>query len=568
MSIKDSIIEEDDFYSEDDYYDDDDGIELPTEENITVEGANSNTSIDEVKEDSKPNHPFVIEDDDEDDTPNKANDDVLSQEEKLRYFADKVVSALVGGKSISKYAIGKLISITNPRLFRDENYIIFSIMYNYRDRIKNITIDSEFVSLYLDVNRKLIEDSKGYIDIHAYGEIDGSEVVGYISGVIKHFNRLCSMPDMSVEDFNLVFEKYLVVFKSIEAQKIYARSNQILTEGLRIGRKLYVGFEDSYNYSRRQLAEIEGLVDMNQGSGFTSMRDVLVEEKDEGKKPVKIADFDKLEKLNEHYGGIYTGNFYQVMAPAKAGKSKFCARVCHTAAVRYGTNVTVWAQEGGNVAWTAQMRAIHFDYTYNEGVPVTERKFGVDQGVILKDSFDSNELRDLELTSKADLLSNTEYGNIDYIDRPFNVETFLDDIDTSVKANNSKLVIIDYLQLIDSENGRMSERERIAKAYKTLLNYCKKNNVAVLTPAKYKQDVIDSMVSKGDTADAEMRTAGGGSSEVLRTPDITFAFWASTQDLRNNRMKILSMPCRFNKAYPEIPCYIDLGSCNFISLND
>ena len=35
------------------------------------------------------------------------------------------------------------------------------------------------------------------------------------------------------------------------------------------------------------------------------------------------------------------------------------------------------------------------------------------------------------------------------------------------------MLIIDYLQLIDSEKS-MSERERIAAAYPRLLDYCKK----------------------------------------------------------------------------------------------
>lgn len=556
--IVNNILEDDDdFYSQ-----------LEDDEEVVVQSSAKKVEEALVEDNKIKNVSFVDEDSDEEEpVSSKSDNDILTQEEKMRYFADKVMSAVVGGKSINSYAIGRLVSSTTPKLFRDENYIVFSIIYNYRDRIKNITIDSEFVSLYLDNNRKLIENSKGYIDIHAYGEVDGSETLGYITGVVKHFNRLCSMPNISQEEFDLNFEKYLIVFKAIEAQKVYVQSNQILTEGLKIGNKMLVGFEDSYNYSRRKLAEIEGLVDMNQGTGFTSMRDILMSQKDEGKKPVKIADFDKLEALTKHFGGFYTSNFYEVLAPAKAGKTKFCARVCHTAVVKFGNNVTVWAQEGGNEAWSAQMRAIHFDYTYNEGEDFSNRKFGVDQDTILKDSFETDELRELELASKIDLASNTDYGNVDYIDRPFEVETFLDEIDSSVKANNSKLIIIDYLQLIGSSNSRMTERERISKAYKSLLNYCKKNNVAVLTPAQYKQDAIDALASKGDTEDAEMRTSGGGSAEVFRTPDIIFAFWASTADIRNNRLKVLSVPCRFNKPFAEIPCYMDLSVCQFVSLD-
>lgn len=496
-----------------------------------------------------------------------SDDDVLTSSEKLRVYSDQIISAMVGKKSINTYALGKLLSITNPRLFRDENYIIFQVLYNYRDKVRRINIDDEFLQLYLYRNRNILEKAKSYIDIHAYGEVDGQEDLGYISGVVKHFNRLCGMDDMTQEEFDLCFEKYLIEFKAVEAAKVYAQSAMILGDGLNVGRKKLIGFEDSYNFVRKRLAEIEGLVNMNAGAGFVTMKEVLMDEKEDGKKSYKISDYGNLEALNKVYGGIYTGTFIQVLAPPKAGKTKMCARICHTTAVKYGNNVTVWAQEGGKEAWTAQMRAIHFDYTYNQDADARYRKYGVSQDVILRDNFSSNELRELEMSSKLDLASNPEYGNIDYVDRPFEVETFIEDIDTSVKSNNSKLVIIDYLQLIGSATGK-NERERVAEAYQRLLTYCKANNVAVLTPGQYKQETFNMLVNKGSTEDMDMRTSGGGSSEVLRTPDIIFALWATTQDLMNNRMKILSMPCRFNKAFPEIPVYADLEVCDFISLDE
>lgn len=521
--------------------------------------------------------PKIIIDDEEEKVPavgkveieeDSSDDTVLTQEEQLRYFADSVMSAIVGGKDCSEYAIGKLISTTTPELFRDENFVIFSVYYRYRDRIKNINIDSEFLSLFLDNNRDFIEKSQNMINIHAYGDIDGSETLGYISGVVKHFNRLHGMDSLSEEEFNLILEKYTVIFKSLEAQKIYAQSSTILSDGLKLGKKRLVGFDDSFAYSRRRLADLEGLVDMNKGSGFTSMRDIIMGNKDERRKPIKIGDFGQLVKLNEIYGGIYTGNFYEVLAPTKGGKSKFCNKIGWIAQTHYGTNVTVWAHEGGKEAWTAQTRAIHFDYTYNgDDVAISDKKLGVNQDTILNDKFDNQDLRELEMASALDLASNPSYGNVDFIDRPFNVETFLDEIDTSVKKNNSKLIIVDYLQLIDTST-RMPERERVAKAYKDVLAYCKKNNVAFITPAQFKQDSLDNLSQKTDTSDAEMRTAGGGSAEVFRTPDIIFAFWASTVDLQNNKMKILSVPCRFNKPFSEIPCYIDLGVCKFVSLNE
>lgn len=497
-----------------------------------------------------------FEDDDEDET--------YSSEEKLRMYADTVISAMLGEKSIRNYALSRVLTVASPRLFRDENYVIFSVLFKFRDRVKTININTEFIRLFLQRNKDIISKARGYIDIHAYEEIEGSLELGYISGVLKHFKRLSLMEDMSETEFNTAFETYLFLFKNEELIKVLQTGQVIANEGVKIGSRYYSGFDDSKLYTRREIAAIEGLVDQNKGSGYTSMSDIILGNRGEEKKPIKVGDFGKLKKLNEYYGGIYSGRFYQIMAPAKSGKSKFCARLNHICQVIYGVNVSVWAKEGGDDAWTAQMRAIHFDYTYNQGVSITERKFGVDQDTIQTGSFKDDATRDLEMSSAMDLASNPDYGKVDFIDQPFNVETFIDSIDASVKANGSQVVIIDYLQLIMSENTSMSERERIATAYPMLLDYCRTNNVAVITPAQYKQSVIDGLMSTKDTSSAEMRTAGGNSAEVIRTPDISIALWASTADLANNRLKILSIPSRFAKPFPEIPCIIDLGCCQFI----
>lgn len=492
--------------------------------------------------------------------------EVLSPEQRLKGFGDILLASALGSSEVAIKNRHFLFGNARIELFRDENYIIYSLLYNFKDR--NITIDEEFVKLSLMRQQSLIEDASNArkIDINAYGEVDDSVTLGYIGGVMKYFSNLMKDEKVAPDEFQLVFEKYLIEYKAIETAKIYSDSLQIIGDGLKIGRKVLQGFEASRDYVKNNLARIEGVVDQNKGIGFINMAEVILNPKQEAKS-VKISDFGALEELNNHYGGIYTGNLYTVMAPSKSGKSKFCARLAHTAMVNYGVNVSVWAFEGGYEAWTAQMRSIHFDFTYNTGVSATDVKIGVTQGAILHDRFpDGSPYKELEATSKLDLASNSAYGSTHFIDRPFRVETFLDEIDASVKANNSQMLIIDYLQLIDSEKS-MSERERIATAYPRLLEYCKKNNIAVVSPAQYKQDVVDELQRKKDGEARDMRTAGGGSYEIIKTSDVIFALWASTEDLSNNKMTIMPMPTRFYDAIPEFDIYVDLGYCQFMSLN-
>ena len=500
---------------------------------------------------------------DVDETQQDEEDDIFNPEEKLKIFADTILSCCFGDKPIKSYALYKLMLVSNPRLFRDENYVLFSVLFAYRGKLRRINIDGEFIRLFLNRNRKILTSATAYIDLGAYGEISGSRELGYIAGVVKHYNRLLAMPSITEEEFNTCFEKYLIEFKAIEGAKVYNKSAIILTEGLRIGVKKLFGFEDSNNYARKQLADIEGLVDLNKGSGFVTMSEYLKNEKSDGKKRYKVSDFDRLESLNKVYGGIYTSTFLQILAPPKAGKTKFCERICHTTVVKYGNNVTVWPKEGGIDAWVAQMRAIHFDYIYNTGKSIQDRKFGIDQKVIENDLFPNPELKELELSSKRDLESNPNYGSVDFIDRPFNVETFLDDIDTSVTENGSQIVIVDYLQLIGSIRN-ISERERVAEAYRNALVYCKEKNITFITPGQYKQDFIESLMASGNAGNTDTRTSGGGSAETIRTPDIIFTLWATTQDLLNNEMQILSTPARESKPFPPIKVVHDLSVCQFI----
>ena len=190
---------------DEDYFDDDEDVEV--EEKVST-----------VKMDSGDFGDFSMGDDDIDEvkvklsqaketTKNLDSETVqsiiegdFSSTEKMRLFSDRIIASMFGNKKIKRYAIDKLLSVTNPRLFRDENYILFKILYILRDKVRNINIDSEFVQMYLYRNRKIFVESKDYIDIGAFGDIDGQDDLGYIAGVIKHFKRLEGLEELSKED--------------------------------------------------------------------------------------------------------------------------------------------------------------------------------------------------------------------------------------------------------------------------------------------------------------------------------------------------------------------------------
>ena len=455
----------------------------------------------------------------------------------------------------------------NPKIFRDEAYIIYKVLYHFKER--ELNFDKEFLSLYLTNNRNVIGESKQYIDIFSYGDIDGDNIPAYTKGVLDYYDRITQLKVLTEEEFNISFEKYKVEFQRIEYQKILSNTDLILNDQLRVRRKVYSGFEDSVEYNKKAVAELNGLIDMNNGKGFRSAEEVYsdAQEVEDGE---IVADFHKVDELNDWYGGVYSKMMYVVLAPPKAGKSKFCTRVAHQALTKYHKNVTVWAVEGGSEAWLAQLRAIHFDSMYNSEADLMDRKFGVDQYKIFTKSLgkENPELAALEQSSYTDLVSNPSFGKVAFIDRPFEVETFLEEIDTSVKANNSSLLVIDYLQLIGSRSSQKSERERIADAFPRLLRYIKDNNLAAILPAQYSQEAVKDMLKSDDVSKMDTRVMGGGSSEIVRTTDFLIPLFATTEDIANNRVSILPTTTRFAGVTNKVELYVDGASCLFSSIKE
>lgn len=493
-----------------------------------------------------------------------ADEVFLTPEERLTELSDQLICSSVCGDDLSKANRQALFGQISPKVFRNENYIIFQVLYNFKDR--GITPDEDFIRMYLLRNKKMIKDSQAYIDVNAYKDLDEDPIVGYISAVLKQFTRLRGMDVLSSENFSLALEKYKIEYSNYEMNVAYSQSKLILYDGLQEGKRFYQGYNDSVAYVKRKIAEIESVLDHTTGAGFIDSSEMgLIDNEDIS--PIKIGDFGLVTELNEQFGGIYTSYFYSILAPTKGGKSKFTSAMIHNIVVENGTNAVVWAHEGGYQAWWAQLRAIHYNYLYiRNGVP-ENRPEAVSQQDIISKAYPTESIRSLEEASRLDLFTNPSYGNIHMIDRPFRVETFIDEIETAVQLNNAKVVLIDYLQLIEWESKNTSKPQAIGQAYQKLLAYAKKRNVTVISPAQFTQDFMNEMAKAKDGSAHEVRTAGGESAEIVRTPDINIALYATAEDLIRKEMTILSVPSRMASPFPPIKIYCDLKSCVFSSID-
>lgn len=488
----------------------------------------------------------------------------LTPEEQLRVYADEILASIIHADEESKRKKRYLFGQFDPNVFRDEDYILYHIMYKYKET--DITLDREFYELILMHQPEIISQSKSYINIQDFAEEGIEPEISYIGAVLRHYDELMSQPSDDMERFKLTIEKYKQEFKLIETGRIYTKAKDILFDGEKQGRKLLHGYDDSVSYVKKSLSSIDSMLDKSAGEGFLDSRVVGISDQALKNKPEKIGDFGGINELNKHFGGIYTQLFYSIIAPTKGGKSKFCTYLAHIIATQYGNNVVVWAHEGGPGMWLAQYRARHFDYTYNQNEPdITKRMYGVSQDTIFKNSFESDKLRNCEEASRTELFTNPDYGYIELIDRPFKLETFIDEIDTAVKLSNAKAIIIDYLQLITSDTNK-SKNEVIGTAYQKLLAYIKSHNIAAIVPGQFTQDFMNMVATKGSEGNFELRTSGGESSEVIRTPDVNIALYASAEDLMHKQMKLMSIPSRTSSPFPAFDIYADLGGVNFASL--
>lgn len=489
----------------------------------------------------------------------------LTAEERLQELSDGLLCSIIGNSDLHKSNRRIVFGQLSPKVFRDENYIIYAVFNNFKD--KNITPDEDFMKMYLMRNTKFVKESQDFIDINAYSDLDENPLVGYIAAVLKQFKRLLGLTPVDPETLELNIEKFKQEYCAIEANRALSQCKLMLYDGVTVGNKLYQGYGDSVAYFKNCIAKIESVLDHTTGAGFVdSSVEGLVDDDDFN--PEKIGDFGLIKELNERLGGYFTGVFYNILAPTKGGKSKFTSRGIHSIVVENGNNVSVWAVEGGHKAWWAQMRAIHYEYMYIRGKEPHERPVALSQKDILYGNYPSEAVRQLEMASRQDLFTNPAYGNIMMIDRPFYAETFIDEIETSVQLNNSKAVLIDYLQLITSKDSSRAKSQVIGRAYQDLLSYCKKRNVMVISPSQFTQDFMNEMAKSKEGQSHEVRTAGGESAEIIRTPDINIALYANTEDLIRKEMTIMSVPSRLCEPFPDIKIYADLCSCVFASISD
>ena len=477
-------------------------------------------------------------------------------------------------------------------LFTNEDYVIYLAMYGLRNKGDNKpTINLEYLNVYLTLHLDAIGvgRKKGYItNIEMLNDTDDPNVA-YIAEVLKQYQVLSANADnedmiYDANDYLLKVQEFLELYASITGKSAFLKARDIImaTDG---NGKNPSGVQDAFDFARKEINRIETIINPDNGKGYVDAEDIDIFS--DIAKPQHLANFDLLPILNDkqYLGGIYSDMFYNILAPTKGGKSKFCTRMVHSVLIN-GHNVTVWPYEGGIEMFLAQLYVVHAEWLNRDeanGKKTALTGGALNQRMVLSDDYlltskdkaTEEDIKKAELIkskvlyAKEDLINSGRYGHLNFIDKPLKLENFSDSLIEGIKVNNnSKMVMVDYLQLISSESNKLAKNQVISIAYQEALAFAKKYHCCFVSPSQMKQETMTALANLKEGENFEMRTAAGESAEVVRTPDVNIGLYATEADLSNRIMKIVPFPSRISNLFPRTNIHHDLGLCLFSQIKE
>ena len=451
-----------------------------------------------------------------------------------------------------------LKTFNDSKVFEDEYYVLAVLVKTY----PKLSLSKKFFNSFLISNRASLEKSPNVVLQRFKMTSDDDPYVDFLQSCLTLHDELQKVTFTNGE-FMESLEIYKMHYINDKSIALLEESAQILSEGVKQGYKTKVGYEDMRAHLNTGFKTLDELTEKKERKGIITYGINDMDDADREKEAVKLVAPYGIKSLDDHVGGIWEGEMVSLLAPAKGGKSRMATFMLHNAVIN-GTNILMWSIENGYKGWEALMRARHFEHFYNSHASDGSQRRWVDDDMIRKGSLPPD-VKDMELASWTDLKSNHTYGKITSLDEDFDIDTFLEIIDNAVKMNDIKLICIDYLQLVQG-SGRASKQERVAEAYQKTLQYLKGNKIAGIFPGQLKQTATGSL-SKMDAADivnTELRDAAGESYEVIKTPDVNLALYANVEELKQGRMRILSIPSRNHKQFDPIELNCSLGSCTFV----
>lgn len=462
----------------------------------------------------------------------------------------------------------------DARMLREEAYLLYRVVA--AKRRGDFTPSKNFIVTHYRRNSKELREANNanYITLDRYGSEEGSVGDTYLRALEDFYDDVADNQGVLDTEGKLysALEEFRELYLKASALDALAQTAKILSdEGARVKgvRGVAQGFEDASNFVRKSLTDMELLTDdTTAAERYISLADFAktMDDEADSARTIKLGDFGDVDELNQHYGGLYTGNLMTVLAPPKSGKSKFTNRLTYNVLMQ-GHNVSALIIEGGADQFVAQLRAIHFAEWLKREKPEFAGKYtGVNQDVILNNKWDENpylaQFKQWERLSFQDLIVNPKYGSLSLIQGTVTAENFLQTIEESVRINDSQMVYCDYLQMIFPQDVSVPQHQALTRVYKDAADFAHNNNVLFLSPAQMNQSSVKDSLKNPEI---DLRTSGAGSAEVIRSSEILLALVSDTETIKSGHLKVIGLPSRFAQPLSAFMMYSDLETCYFSS---
>lgn len=450
-------------------------------------------------------------------------------------------------------------------IFQNEYAIFYSII-----KIKKITIfDANDVSTILENNRDLVLDSP-YVDLSKMmvtstgaPVTDDEKIAAIIANMVDKLKELSNRV-VSEAEFNSSCVIFIDYFKNQYMLETAQLMSRIMSdEGAEIkkpGKRTikYIGFDDTKRFYNERTKVLNELSEQNR------VRTTIIDSEWYNKEQQMENTVDDkalltigIKAIDEITGELRRSNMLGILGPPKGGKTRFTNYLVRRALMK-GLNVCVWPLEGTKEEWMSMQTASYIAQKNGE------KHIFIDSKNILQRKLDSPQEREIVQSAKFEMVSNPSYGQLSFIESAAYIEDFISILESHYDNDNPfDVIVIDSLVNILSKTGR-NKVDRISAAYMELKDFISnrmKRPALAIIPAQLKQDVVDYLRSHpNETIDV---TAGGESSETVRSPDEVLGLFSTKQERAAGYMKIYSVASRHSAAFDDIQVRASLKCCYF-----
>jgi len=464
-------------------------------------------------------------------------------------------------------------------VFNDSYAIFYEIIVTLQ--VNTFTVDQ--LEAIIDNNRDLILDSP-YIDKNKYAKTvtgniasDDDIIIAITSDLVDMLNDL-SYNYVTEEDYKSSVNTYVDWYKNVLAE-VTALSMTSIMSDQGFDQKLpgkrsrhYHGLKDFKEYYTHNMRVIDSLSEESRIRSTILDESWLEEEMKLDSKKDDLSLFGTgIHEIDDAYGELRRGNMLGILGPPKGGKTRFTNYLVQLALDK-GYNVAVWPLEGTKEEWIAmQTSAFIARQSYKNAV--AGKKDGMvrisSQDILQKKYISSPVMRKEVAAAKTVMATSPKYGRLSFIEGTAYVEDMFDILQDHYDNDNPyDVLIIDQLVNVMSRTGK-GKVERISEAYMLtkdfLANKLKRPALGIM-PAQLKQEVVD-MVRRNPDSDIDV-TAGGESSETIRSVDMCVGLFSSKEERNNNMMKMYSVASRHSASFENFYARCYLECCFFTSQDD